>query len=100
MAQWYRIHLPMQEMRVQSLDLEDPWRRKWQRTPVFLPRESHGQRSLGGLTVHGLPKSRTQLRTNQQHYSLQTHFQAISLHSLTYARARQCYRSFSLPSVF
>ena len=23
-----------------------PWRRKWQRTPVFLPGESHGQRSL------------------------------------------------------
>ena len=25
-----------------------PWRRKWQPTPVFLPRESHGQRSLVG----------------------------------------------------
>ena len=24
------------------------WRRKWQLTPVFLPRESHGQRSLVG----------------------------------------------------
>ena len=24
------------------------WRRKWQPTPVFLPRESHGQRSLVG----------------------------------------------------
>ena len=23
-----------------------PWRRTWQPTPVFLPRESHGQRSL------------------------------------------------------
>ena len=23
-----------------------PWRRDWQPTPVFLPRESHGQRSL------------------------------------------------------
>ena len=22
-----------------------PWRRKWQPTPVFLPRKSHGQRS-------------------------------------------------------
>ena len=28
------------------LDLD--WRRKWQRTPVFLPRESRGQRSLMG----------------------------------------------------
>ena len=24
-----------------------PWRRKWQPTPVFLPREPHGQKSLG-----------------------------------------------------
>ena len=26
-----------------------PWRRAWQPTPVFLPEESHGQRSLAGL---------------------------------------------------
>ena len=25
-----------------------PWRRDWQPTPVFLPREVHGQRSLAG----------------------------------------------------
>ena len=25
---------------------EIPWRRKWQPTPVFFPRESHGHRSL------------------------------------------------------
>ena len=30
------------------------WRRKWQPTPVFLPRESHGQRSLAGYTVYGV----------------------------------------------
>ena len=28
--------------------LKIPWRRKWQPTPVFLPGESHGQRSLAG----------------------------------------------------
>ena len=27
-----------------------PWRRVWQPTPVFLPGESHGQRSLGGYS--------------------------------------------------
>ena len=27
-----------------------PWRRKWQPTPVFLPRKSHGQRSLVGYS--------------------------------------------------
>ena len=25
-----------------------PWRRKWEPTPVLLPGESHGQRSLAG----------------------------------------------------
>ena len=25
-----------------------PWRGKWQPTPVFLPRKSHGQRNLMG----------------------------------------------------
>ena len=34
------------------------WRRAWQPTPIFLPGESHGQRSLAG-TVHGVAKSRT-----------------------------------------
>ena len=27
-----------------------PWRRAWQPTPVFLPGESHGQRSLGSYS--------------------------------------------------
>ena len=29
------------------------WKRKWQPTPVFLPGESHGQRSLGGYSSWG-----------------------------------------------
>ena len=48
----------MQETWVRSLGREDPlWRRKWQPTPVFLPRESHGQMSQTGYTVHGVAKS-------------------------------------------
>ena len=31
-----------------------PWRRTWQPTPVFLPGESHGQRSLVGYSPWGL----------------------------------------------
>ena len=30
-----------------------PWRRKWQPTPVFLPGNSHGQRSLAGYSPRG-----------------------------------------------
>ena len=33
-----------------------PWKRAWQRTPVFLPAESQGQRSMGAI-VHGAAKS-------------------------------------------
>ena len=36
------------------------WRRKWQPTPVFLPGESRGQRSLEGYSPWG-HKSRTRL---------------------------------------
>ena len=31
-----------------------PWRRKWQPTPVLLPGESHGGRSLVGCSPWGL----------------------------------------------
>ena len=36
-----------------------PWRRAWQPTPVFLPGESHGQRSLVGCSPRGCKKSDT-----------------------------------------
>ena len=35
-----------------------PWGRKWQPTPVFLPGEFNGQRSLMA-TVHWITKSQT-----------------------------------------
>ena len=41
--------LPLQEtkeIQVRSLDQEDPLEEGTQPIPVFLPRESHGQRSL------------------------------------------------------
>ena len=41
----------MQETWVQSLDQEDPL--VWQPTPVFLPGEFHGQRSLAGYNLWG-----------------------------------------------
>ena len=34
-----------------------PWRRAWQPTPVFLPGESHGQRSLVGYSPLGHKES-------------------------------------------
>ena len=39
--------------------IQGPWRRKWQPTPVLMPRESHGQRSLEGHSPWGCKKSDT-----------------------------------------
>ena len=45
-----------------------PWRRAWQPTPVLLPGEFHGQRSLAGYSPWGHKESDTteQLSTAQQ----------------------------------
>ena len=43
----------MQETPVWFQGQEDPWRRKWQSIPVFLPGESHEQRSLAGYSPWG-----------------------------------------------
>ena len=58
----------MQETRVQSLGQEDPLeKKKWQPTPVFLPRKSHGQRSLAGYSPWGHKSVRHDLVTKEQH---------------------------------
>ena len=49
-----------------DLGWEVPWRRAWQPTPVFLPGQSPGQRSLAGYSPRGCKESDTteQLRTH------------------------------------
>ena len=49
-----------------------PWRREWQPTPVFFSGESYGQRNLEGATIHGVPKSQTQLKRLSMHPDCQT----------------------------
>ena len=56
----------MWETRVRSLGGEDPWRRKWQPTPVLLPGKSHGWRSLIGYRPWGRKESDT---TEQLHFT-------------------------------
>ena len=67
-AQWERIHLPMQETWVQSLSQNIPWRRKWQPTPVFLHGKSHGQRSLVGCSPWGRKRVGHDFETKQQYH--------------------------------
>ena len=47
-----------------------PWRRDWQPTPVCLPGEFHGQRSLVGYTEHGVTVSQTLLSGEHFHFTL------------------------------
>ena len=60
MAQMVRYLPAMWETWVQALNLEGPLEKEWLPTPVFLPGEFHGQRSLAGYSPWGC-KSWTQL---------------------------------------
>ena len=66
-------HLPtMQETRVQSLGGKIPWRRKWQPTPVFLPREFHGQTRLADYSPWDHKRVIHDLATKQQYNQLKS----------------------------
>ena len=81
-AWWWRIHVPRQETQFSPWASEDPCNRKWHPTPVFLPRESRGQRSLVGY-VHGVTKSQTRLSTHARMLSglgLWPHPRGLRLH--------------------
>ena len=58
-AQMIKNPPTMQETQIRSLGCEDTWRREWEslRTPIFLPGESHGQRSLVGYSPWGCKES-------------------------------------------
>ena len=44
-----------------------PWKRAWQRTPVFLPGEFHGQRSLAGYSPRDCKRVKHNLVTKTVH---------------------------------
>ena len=57
---WSRICLQCRRPGFNPLVRQIPWRREWLSTPVFLPGESHGQRSLAAA-VDGAAESHTWL---------------------------------------
>ena len=57
------LDIPEQLMLSQQI-----WRKAWQPTPVFLPGESHGQRSLVGYSPRGRKESDT---TERLHFHFQ-----------------------------
>ena len=74
-----------------------PWRRTWQPTPEFLPRESYGQRSLAGCSPRShrvrhdwgeLARLHTQTANSKTHYSPNFHIlPSIMLSALLTSRA-------------
>ena len=54
----------MEETSFRSWIGKIPWRREWQLTPVFLPGEIHGQRSLAGDSLCELQRVGHDLVTN------------------------------------
>ena len=52
-AKWWRICLPSRRLEFDPCVGKIPWRRKWRPTLVFLPGESHEQRSLTGYSPWG-----------------------------------------------
>ena len=51
---------------IQSLGWEIPWRSAWQSTLLFLPGESHGQRSLA-VSIHRIEKTQIWLKQLSRH---------------------------------
>ena len=56
------------------------WRKKWQSTPVFLPGESQGQRSLVGCCLWGCTELGTTEATQQQQQQQQYASVSVSPH--------------------
>ena len=57
MAQMVKNLPATRETQVRSLSHEDPLEREWQPTPLYLPGELRGQRSLVGYSPWGLKES-------------------------------------------
>ena len=63
-------------------------RRAWQPTPVFLPGEPHGQRSLAGYT-HGITESDTKKQLSSSHSMTQLRVQRFPLLNASRAEGKR-----------
>ena len=73
-AQMVKNPPAMQETWVQSLGWEDPWRRAWQPTLVFLPREFRRQRNLAGYSPWGCKELDT---LSNSHFHFHDYYKCI-----------------------
>ena len=73
-----------------------PWRRAWQPTPEFLPGESHGQRSLVGISPWGC-KELDRTEVTEQHIM---HKRLIIFHSSLLILIVVQYRILRIEAIF
>ena len=83
----------MQETLVQSLAGQDHLEKELRPTPVFLPGESHGQKSLVGYSPWGCRESDTtehaQILTHSHYYRSFDHFNKSIAFQRTVKRGRE-----------
>ena len=77
---WQRTCLQCRRPKFDHWVRKIPWRRAWQPTPVFLPGESHGQRSLTGYSPQC--HSRTDWSNLAYMHALTTKFRFWIFHDL------------------
>jgi len=68
-----------------SLDSAKKQRRQWHPTPVLLPGESHGWRSLAGCSPWGLEESDTTNRTRLSDFTFTFQFHALEKEMATHS---------------
>ena len=67
-----------------------PWRRAWQPTPVFLPRESHGQWILVGYSPqrHRVGHDGSDLACTHKHWRLMSIDRLLCAREMTYSKCQ------------
>ena len=85
----------MQETQVQSLGGEDPWSRKWQPDPGFLPGKFHGQRSLAEESIGSQELDKTQ----QLSIHIDTHIHMVQKDCLVEKRIKSIKEKSCTPAI-
>ena len=86
---WLIIHLQCRRPRFDPWVGKIPWRREWLPTPVFLPGEFHGQRSLVGYSPWCFKESDKTERLTHTHTHTHTHIHTLQGRSPTRERSRE-----------
>ena len=83
MAQTVKNLPVMQDTWIQSLGQKDPLEKEWLPTPLFLPREFRGQKSLEGYSPQGHRESDMTERLTLSGYSPRDHRKSDTTERLT-----------------